>query len=144
VRTALGSLVIGLLFVLPAAAQQEDASGPAEAQEEGTKPDYTRERLRSIFLEAAEKAAQQRQDPFKTGIPLFSFDLGGSKTTVRFLPFSALLPGATGLEMNPIINPFDMTGSPGTAMSGRMRNRYVEWWIGRKLGFPLTPPKERP
>jgi hypothetical protein len=54
------------------------------------------------------------------------------------------MAGQTGLELHPIVNPFDMTGSPGSAMSGRARNRYTEWWINRKLGFPLSPPKERP
>lgn len=133
-KNAFVRTIIALLLAIPAAAQ-EDA--------EEARPDYSRETLRSIFLEASEEAAQARQDPAKTGIPLFSFELGGSKTTVRFLPFSALLPGQTSLEMNPVINPFDMTGSPGTAMSGRSRNRYVDWWISRKLGFPLSPPKER-
>ena len=129
---------IVLLAALPLAAQEaEDPSPPEEAQ-----PDYTREKLRSIFLEASEEAAAARQDPFKTGIPLFSFGVGNSRTTVRFLPFGALMAGETGVELNPIVNPFDMTGSPGTAMSPRLRNRYTEWWIGRKLGFPLSPPKD--
>ncbi|HEY0787401.1 MAG TPA: hypothetical protein VGE86_02070 [Thermoanaerobaculia bacterium] len=143
-KLTLISMVLALLVALPCAAQERAANEPNEAAEESQKRDYTKEKLRSIFLEASEEAAEAHQDPFKTGIPLFSFEIGGSKTTVRFLPFSALIPGQTGLEMHPIINPFDMTGSPGTAMSGRTRNRYTEWWIRRKLGFPLTPPKERP
>ena len=141
-KPTLISMALALLVALPVAAQEPGANDPNESPEESQR-DYTREKLRSIFLEASEDAAESRQDPFKTGIPLFSFDIGGSRTTVRFLPFSALIPGQTGLEMHPIINPFDMTGSPGTAMSGRTRNRYVDWWISRKLGFPLSPPKER-
>ena len=136
-RNLFVALGIALLAALPMAAQQEE-DPPSAA-----KPEYTREKLRSIFLEASQEAAASRKDPFKTGIPLFSFGVGNSKTTVRFLPFGALMAGETGVELNPIINPFDMTGTPGTAMSGRMRNRYVEWWVGRKLGFPLSPPKER-
>ena len=130
-------LVAGILFLIatPVAAQEEVA-------EPSAKPEYSREKLRSIFLEASREAEDAHPDPFKTGIPLFSFGVGNSKTTVRFLPFGALMAGESGVEMNTIVNPFDMTGSPGTAMSGRTRNRYTEWWISRKLGFPLTPPKE--
>lgn len=126
----------GIAILLAAALPAQEGQGGS------AKPDYTREKLRSILLEATEEAALARPDPFKTGIPLYTFGVGNSKTTVRFLPFAALMAGETGLELNPIVNPFDMTGSPGTAMSPRLRNRYTEWWIGRKLGFPLSPPKE--
>ena len=131
-------LAAGILFLVatPLAAQEEE-SAPS------SKPEYSREKLRSIFLEASREGEVAHPDPFKIGIPLFSFGIGNSKTTVRFLPFGALMAGESGVEMNTIVNPFDMTGSPGTAMSGRTRNRYTEWWIGRKLGFPLSPPKEK-
>jgi hypothetical protein len=134
-KTLVLYLAIALLAGLPLYGQEAEQPGQTPA------PDYTREKLRSIFLEASEEAAESRQDPFKTGIPLFSFGVGNSRTTVRFLPFGALMAGETGVELNPIVNPFDMTGSPGTAISPRTRNRYTEWWIGRKLGFPLAPPK---
>lgn len=125
-----------VLIAAPLAAQEEETA-------EAAKPEYSREKLRSIFLEASQEAEAAHPDPFKTGIPLFSFGVGNSRTTVRFLPFGALMAGESGVEMNTIVNPFDMTGSPGTAMSGRTRNRYTEWWISRKLGFPLSPPKEK-
>lgn len=142
VKNLLLSLALAIVAGIPLYAQEEDATREDATQEEEKPPDYTRERLRSIFLEASQEAAEQRQDPFKTGIPLFSFGIGNSRTTVRFLPVGALMTGETGVELNPIVNPFDMTGSPGTAISPRLRNRYSEWWIGRKLGFPLSPPKD--
>jgi hypothetical protein len=140
VKETLLSIALALCLALPLAGQEAGETRPGEG---ASAPDYSRERLRSIFLEASEEGAESTPDPFKTGIPLFSFEIGDSKTTVRFLPFGALMANETGVELTPIVNPFDMTGSPGSAMSGRTRNRYVEWWISRKLGFPLSPPKER-
>ena len=83
-RTLLLATGIFVLAALPLAAQQE-GTPPAP------KPEYSREKLRSIFLEASKEAEDAHHDPFKTGIPLFSFGVGNSKTTVRFLPFGALM-----------------------------------------------------
>ncbi|MGH9456243.1 MAG: hypothetical protein ACRD2J_01215 [Thermoanaerobaculia bacterium] len=127
--------VLALLLAVPAFAQEEEGS-EAEA------PDYTREALRSIFLQAAMEEEARAQDPFKMGIPLFDFTIGGTKTTVRFVIPSGLIAGATGVELFPVIDPFVMTGTRGSAMSPRVRSRYGEWWVSRKLGFPISPPDD--
>lgn len=120
-----------LLFVaLPLAAQEETAEEPAR--------DYSREALRELFLEVE---APEIIDPFKAGFQLFEFTVGGTKSTVRFVPFTIPF-GAGSVTLNPIPDPLALTGTAGSAMSPRLRNRYTEWWMSRKLGFPLSPPKD--
>lgn len=108
----------------------------------GEAPDYSREALRSILLEAAEEGERaQPGDPFRDGWPIYSFNLRGSKTTVRFNPFMVNWATAgSNVQINPIVDPFVMTGTAGSALSPRNRNRYMEWWVNRKLGFDIDPP----
>ncbi|HUP64985.1 MAG TPA: hypothetical protein VM557_06880 [Thermoanaerobaculia bacterium] len=131
-RTCLAILLI--LSAVPALAQESEPEEPV--------PDYSRPALRSILLEAAREGEAETTDPFKTGLRLFEFQLGNSKTTVRFLPFGGLLPGQSGVEINWIPDPFALTGTAGSAMNPRMRSRFQEWRINRQLGFPIAPPKE--
>ena len=119
-----------LLLALPVAGQEEAADEPA--------PDYSRKALRELFLEVE---APEIIDPFKAGFRLFEFTVGGTKSTVRFVPFNVPF-GAGSVTLNPIPDPLIMTGNAGSAMSPRLRSRYTEWWTSRKLGFPLSPPKD--
>lgn len=134
-RMRAGLLAVLIAFLsLPAVAQE---------QEDPATPDYSRERLRSIFFQIAQETEDaSSEDPFKKGFRLFEFTIGDSKTTVRFLPFAPLIAGATGVELMPIIDPLLMTGTAGSTMSPRLRSRYSEWWVSRKLGFPIAPPKD--
>lgn len=132
-RSAL--LIAFLLVALPAAAQEE------ETEEESAR-DYSRPKLRDIFLGMDAAAGDPPPDPNKQGIRLFEFQLFGSRTTVRFLPVGPMIAGGTGVEINPIVDPLAMTGTAGSARSPRLRSRFQEWRINRQLGFPLSPPKE--
>ncbi|HVR42800.1 MAG TPA: hypothetical protein VMS56_05080 [Thermoanaerobaculia bacterium] len=125
-----------LLVSAPLPGQQSEPEEPGE--EEAQSPDFSREALRGIFFEIEEEPP----DPRQAGIKLFEFVIGGSRTTVRFLPLGMPLGIGSGVEINPIVNPLDMTGTAGSTISPRLRNRYTEWWISRRLGFPLSPPKE--
>lgn len=124
-------LCLLLLVTVPLAAQEETAA-------EEPAPDYSRKALRDLFLEVE---APEIVDPFKTGFRLFEFTVGGTRSTVRFVPFSVPF-GAGSVTLNPIPDPLVLTGTAGSPMSPRLRNRYTEWWTSRKLGFPLSPPKD--
>lgn len=128
-------LLLAAIAAMPLAAQDAGLTS-------GASPDYSREALRSILLEAAEEGERaQPGDPFRDGWPLFSFNLRGSKTTVRFNPFMMNWATAgSNVQINPIVDPFVMTGTAGSALSPRSRNRYMEWWVNRKLGFDIDPP----
>lgn len=131
-------LILALLSAAPLAAQEDEA-----LSRKAPEPDYSPQAIRSILLQVQEEQeARDARDPFKQGWPLFSFRIGGSSTTVRFMPFGVPMAMGSGVEINPIVNPLDMTGTGGSALSPRLRNRYQEWWISRRLGFPLSPPKE--
>src|SRR5688500_5742922 len=92
-------LIAFLLAALPAAAQED------EAEDESAR-DYSRPTLRDIFLRAGADDSEPPPDPNKQGIRLFEFDLFGSRTTVRFLPVAPMIAGGTGVEINPIVDPF--------------------------------------
>ena len=125
-----GVLILFLLVAVPLTAQEDQAEDP--------EPDYSRKALRELFLEIE---APVITDPFKAGFPLFEFTIGGTKSTVRFVPVGMPF-GAGSVTLNPIPDPLALTGNAGSAISPRMRSRYTEWWTNRKLGFPISPPAD--
>lgn len=117
-------IVLAAMLVSSVAAAEEPSS---------EKVDYSKEALRQFFAEGGTEKEPPRS-PFDFGLVF----LEGSRYRLRWMPLMAPLilsqtSGSPGINTNPIVDPFALTGSSYGATPAQARDRFRDWRERRAL-----------